>query len=85
MLFLLRMLLNYVRRMLLPHVTDYIELNQNNGIEMIMESWKTCRIYCMFVLLKNVSLKKIRTGKNSPRFFFCYILEFENFAKVRNP
>ena len=47
--------------MLFPHVgDDYVELKRINGIEVIMESWKTCRIY-------------------------CYSLEFENVAKVRNP
>ena len=39
----------------------------------------------MFVLLKNTSLKNIRTHINSSSVMFCYIVDFENFAtKIRN-
>ena len=37
----------------------------------------------MFVLLKNVSLKIIRTHENPLSFVFCYILELQNFPIER--
>ena len=66
---------------------NYITLTNISWVWMIMEDWKTCKIYWMFVLLKIVCLKNIKTYKNllnvllNPRTWKRSLTPFLNYHK----
>ena len=75
-------------RVLRPDGLDNrITLINISWVWMIMEDWRTCKIYWMFVLLKIVCLKNIKTYKNllnvflHPRIWKRSLTPFLNYHK----